>query len=137
MAAKKRDELPRDLARGRSRLQAWRLRRKAGERIPPALWALAVRLATRHGVSRTATALRLDYYSLKEQAEATAGHPPSKPAFVELPLPVVVGKRCRVELDNGAGAIMRVQLVGYDTTDVEALSRSFWNAERCCKSRRR
>jgi len=31
-------------------------------------------------------------------------------------------------LDNGAGATMRVQLVGYDAADVEALSRSFWSA---------
>jgi len=40
----------------------------------------------------------------------------------------VVGKQCLVELDNGAGVSMRVQLVGYDAADVEALSR-FWNAE--------
>ena len=40
----------------------------------------------------------------------------------------LVGKHCRLELDNGAGATMRVQLVGYDAADLEALSRSFWNA---------
>ena len=50
------------------------------------------------------------------------------PAFVEWPSPIVVGKECRLELDNGAGATMRVHLVGYDAADVEALSRSFWNA---------
>ena len=90
---------------------------------------LAVRLAKLHGVSRTATALGLDYYSLKRRAEAVAAPAQSSsPAFVELPAPVLVGKQCRFELDNGAGATMRVQLVGYDAADVEALSRSFWNA---------
>ena len=33
----------------------------------------------------------------------------------------MVAKQCRFELDNGAGATMRVQLVGYDAADVEAL----------------
>jgi hypothetical protein len=42
---------------------------------------------------------------------------------------VVVGKQALFELDNGAGATMRVQLVGYDAADVEALARRFWDAE--------
>jgi hypothetical protein len=36
-------------------------------------------------------------------------------------------QECRFELDNGAGATMRVQLTGYDAADIEALARSFWN----------
>jgi len=51
MGANDRGKLPRDLARGRNRLQAWRGRRKAGGRIPRSLWALAVELVGRHGVS--------------------------------------------------------------------------------------
>ncbi|HSR37011.1 MAG TPA: hypothetical protein VLL73_07485, partial [Desulfurivibrionaceae bacterium] len=50
------------------------------------------------------------------------------PAFLELTPPVLVAKQCRLELDNGSGATMRVQLVGYDAADLEALSRSFSNA---------
>jgi hypothetical protein len=130
MGASEHGQLAKDLARGRSRFQAWRGRRQAGGRIPQRLWALAVRLVNKHGVSRTAAALGLDYYSLKKRAEAAASEPPSNsPAFVELPSPVMVGKQCLFELDNGAGATMRVQLVGYDAAEVEALSRSFWNAE--------
>ena len=121
--------LPADLLRGRSRFQAWREQRHGRGRIPRALWALAVRLVNRHGVSRTATALGLDYYSLKKRAETAAHEPQSKhPTFVELPSPVVVGKQCLFELDNGAGATMRVQLVGYDAADIEALARGFWDA---------
>jgi hypothetical protein len=129
MGTKKREPLPPDLVRGRSRFQAWRRQRTAGGRIPQPLWAMAIRLAKAHGVSRTAAVLRLDYYRLKERAEAAANEPRSSgPAFVELTPPVLVGKQCRFELDNGSGATMRVQLIGYDAAEVEALSRSFWNA---------
>ncbi len=129
MGTSKHEPLPPDLARGRSRFQAWRVTRKAGSRIPPALWELAVRLAKTHGVSRAATALGLDYYSLQKRAKA-ADTPaqPSGPAFVELAPPVMVAKRCRFELDNGSGATIRVQLVGYDAADIEALARGFGNA---------
>jgi hypothetical protein len=127
------NELPQDLLRGRRRFQVWRGRRKGRERIPQSLWSLAVGLARTYGVSRTSTALGLDYYSLKRQVEAVADEPPSRgrsgPAFVELPAPLLVGKQSLFELDNGAGASMRVQLVGYDAADLEALARSFWNAE--------
>ena len=99
---------------------------------------MATRLADAHGVSRTAAALGLDYYRLKERAEAAGSEPrPSGPAFVELTSPVMGAKRCRLELDNGSGASMRVQLVGYDAADVEALARRFWDAESCCRSPRR
>jgi hypothetical protein len=73
--------------------------------------------------------LRLDYYGLQERAEVTSSKRPLHgPAFVELPSPLVVGKRCLVKLNNAAGASMRVHLVGYETADVEALTRTFWNA---------
>jgi hypothetical protein len=132
MAANKRGSLPDDLLRGRNRFQAWRRRRlRAGSPIPLPLWRLAVRLTQTHGISRTASALGLDYYSLKKHFEAAVpSQPPSSgPAFVELPSPVVLGKQCLFELDNGAGATMRVQLTGFDTADIEALARSFWSGQ--------
>jgi hypothetical protein len=129
MAVGQRGMLPKDLLRAQGRFQAWRQQRHAGRRIPGPLWALAVRLAGAHGVCRTATALGLDYYSLKKRAAAVADSPRSTgPAFVELAAPVVVGKQCLLELDNGTGASMRVQLVGYDAVDVESLTRHFWTA---------
>lgn len=130
MRTHQRGELPKDLAQARSRFETWRQRRQGGQRIPQPLWNLAVRLVRQHGLSRTATALGLDYYSLKKRVEATAQEPPSPgPAFVELPAPLVVGKQALFELDNGVGATMRVQLLGYDAADVEALARRFWDAE--------
>ena len=128
MGTKTRRELPPDLVHGQSRFQAWRGQRKAGSRIPQPLWVMAIRLAEAHGVSRTSAALGLDYYSLKKRSEVAAPPRSSGPAFLELTPPVLVAKQCRFELDNGAGATMRVQLVGYDAADIEALSRSFWDA---------
>ena len=127
MGTRQRRQLPPDLVRGLSQFQAWRGQRKLGGRIPQGLWTMVARLAKTHGVSRTAAALGLDYYRLRKRAEVAAGDPRgSGPAFVELPAPVAAAKRCRLELDNGSGATMRVHLVGYDAADLEALSRSFW-----------
>jgi hypothetical protein len=121
-------ELPSDLAHGRTRFHAWRGQRKLGARIPQPLWALAVQLATVHGVSRTATVLGVDYYGLQKRMSMVPVEPQANgPAFVEMPAPLMVGKQCQLEFENGSGATMRVQLVGYDAADVEALSRSFWN----------
>jgi hypothetical protein len=128
MGAIERGSLPADLERARSRFQAWRTRRKAGTRIPRTLWAVAVRLAKTHGLCRAATALGLDYYSLKKRTESPAIPRHSDgPAFVEFTAPTMVGKQCQVELSNGSGATMRVKLVGYDAADIEALARGFWS----------
>ena len=128
MGASQHGQLSPDLVHGRRRFQAWRERRKPGVRIPQPLWAMAIRLAKVHGVSRTSAALGLDYYSLKKRAEAAAPPRSSGPAFLELTPPVLVAKQCRLELDNGSGATMCVQLVGYDAADLEALSRGSWDA---------
>jgi hypothetical protein len=127
MRAYERGVLPVDLARARNRFRAWRGRRRGLSLIPQPLWKLAVRLVKTHGVSRTATVLGLDYYSLKKRAEAAIDQPPSNgPAFVELPSPI--GKQCLFELDHGAGSTRRVQLVGYDAAEIETLARCFWSA---------
>jgi hypothetical protein len=138
MRASKQRALPSDLRRAQTQFLAWRRRRQPGSRIPEPLWQLAVRLVSSYGLSRTATALRLDFYRLKKQVAAASSQLESNgPAFVEVPAPaVLVGKQARVELDNGAGVSLRVHLVGYDAADLEALTRRFWNADGCCRSPR-
>ncbi|HEX4129872.1 MAG TPA: hypothetical protein VHZ24_07500 [Pirellulales bacterium] len=127
MGVSERGRLPVDLARGRSRFQAWRARRQPGSRIPQAFWTLAVGLAKLHGVARAATVLGLDYYSLQKRVQS-AVEPATSSAFVELPPSMTLDKQCVFELADGAGATMRVQLVGYDVADLGTLSRSFWKA---------
>ena len=127
MGTRARGSLPSDLAQARNRFQAWRAQRTGRGRIPRSLWALAVQLANVHGVSRTAAVLGLGYHSLKTRTKADTREAPSKPpAFVELPAPVLGGKQGLFELDNGAGATLRVHLMGYDTADLEVLARGLW-----------
>lgn len=122
--------LPADLARGRNRIQAWRAGRRLGRRIPRSIWELAVRLAKAHGISRTAMALGLDYYGLKKQTESVAAETPAqKPAFVEWPAPLVVGKQCRLKMFNAAGTTLRLQLTGYEAAEVATRARGLWNVE--------
>ena len=54
--------------------------------------------------------------------------PAERPCLRRVATPVIVAKRCRFELDNGSGATIRVQLVGYDAADIEALARGFGDA---------
>lgn len=136
MGGSKRGRLPEDLVRGRSRFRAWRRGRKVGSRIPEPLWALAVGLVTAHGVGRVSSVLGLDYYSLKQRAEAgmpkrhkATGRRPASGPFVELRSPLVVGKQCLFQWDQGGGPSLHVQLVGYDAAEVAVVARSFCQAE--------
>lgn len=129
MRVGKGTELPSDLRQAQRRFQAWRSQRTSRTRIPLPLWDLAVRLVQRHGLNRTATVLRLDYYSLKKHADLAAPAQASGPAFVELPTPLGLGKQCHLDMANGTGATLRVQLLGYDVAAVDSLVRTFWNAQ--------
>ena len=122
------EELSGDLLRGRDRFRLWREGRQVGDRIPQTLWNFAVGLARAHGISRTSNVLGLDYYHLKKRVEKSVDEAASlDAAFIELPAPVT--KQCLFELDNGAGVIRRLQLMGYDSADVEILARMFWNSK--------
>jgi hypothetical protein len=136
MGGRIRGEMSVGMERARERFEAWRRTRAAGERIPDRLWTLAVKLASRDGLSRTAGALKLDYNALKHRVEAGDAGPVSVPGtFVELPpsplsTPPLSGPvECVIELEDGCGARMRVQLRGCEVPDVVALGRSFWNGE--------
>jgi len=129
MGTRPHGQLPPDLLRAQQRFQTWRIQRTPGDRIPLTLWAVAVQIARTHGVSRTAATLRLDFYGLKKRVEAdTSPDQPSQPPFVELTPPLLLAKQCHLELDNGSGVTIRVQLVGYDAADIEALARGFGDA---------
>ena len=98
-----------------------------GQRIPPALWNLAARLAHAHGISRTATTLGLDYYDLKRRAQPAADVtvPVSRPpAFIELtPAALTPIRHCRLHWEPGDGVSLRIELTGFEAADLEALAR--------------
>ncbi len=128
MSGRKRRDVPRSLARGRDRFDAWRRVRKVKARIPGQLWDLAVKLAVAHGLNRTASVLKLDYYSLKKRVAAKDAATSSAGAFVEVsPLPMTAVGECVVEFEDVAGARMRIHLSGCEVPDLVALGRSFWS----------
>lgn len=131
MSRRKQHDIPASLARGRARFEAWRRARAAGTRIPERLWTLAVKLAGAHGLSRTASALRLDYYGLKRRvASSNSDRRPSTPAFVEFsPVPAVTPRECVIELEDNSGSTMRIHLRNCEVPDLVALGRSFWGGE--------
>jgi len=131
MPGRKRRETWADLSRAAVRFEQWRGRRTAGARIPATLWKSAVKLAGRHGVSRVATVLKLDYYALKRRhgrqpfpvVEAEA--PSAPPAFVELaPSARPSSGQCLIEFVNSAGSTLRVHLPARQVPDLVALVRS-------------
>jgi hypothetical protein len=148
MVGRRHRDIPAPLARGRDRFEVWRRTRQVGTRIPDELWSLAVKLVDGHGLSRTASVLGLDYYSLKKRVAAgnsgvtsvtsafVAGSVSSdsasaRPAFIELsslPSPGASGE-CVVEFADGSGASLRIHLSGCQTPDLVALGRSFWSGE--------
>ena len=117
------------LARAARRFETWRSSRTT-QRIPAELWSLATDLGARFGVSRTARALRVQYYALKKRVDATATMEAEEartpPAFVEiLTAPSRATSECLVEFESANGTKMRIQVNGAGTLDLAELSRLF------------
>ena len=156
MAGRRHREIPAALTRGRDRFEGWRRTRQSGTRIPDELLSLAVKLADHQGISRTASVLGLDYYSLKKRVAAVNSGVTSVPsafvegsassdsassdsasarlAFIELSTPLQtpshgVSGECVVEFADGTGASLRIHLSGCQTPDLVALGRNFWSGE--------
>jgi hypothetical protein len=98
---------------------------------------VAVKLAAKYGLSKTAVALKLNYGGLKRRVEARATKPTpqpasrSTPAFVEWTGPILTAPaECVIECENAAGSKMRVHLKGGHVPDLLALSGRFWSLER-------
>ena len=128
MNADKPNKLPKDLLQARNRFQTWRIQRPIGSPIPDSLWNLAVKLVGQHGLSLTARVLQLDYYGLKKRTKEDPSQLPSRqPSFIQLPSTPFSTKQAVFELEPGTGTKLRVQLLGYDTADLETLVRHFGN----------
>lgn len=124
----------RDLQELAKRLAEWRRMHAIGTRIPDWLWRWAAEVAAHHGVSQTATALKLGYNDLKRRvAEKTATSPARAeevPAngFVELhPEPFATPCQCTIEFEKPCGSRLRIELKG-TAPDIGSLSRSFWES---------
>lgn len=129
MRRHKRSEVPAELTRAQARFAAWRRARRPGARIPEPLWKLAVDLAAKCGLSRTATSLHLDYYALKKRLQPAGPAQAAVSArFVELSPPVSGSpSECLLELQHPSGATLRVHVKGGEVPNVAALARELWS----------
>lgn len=125
--------MPADLARAAQQFTVWRQSREFGARIPERLWQAAVSLAARHGISRTAGALKLGYYDLKKRLDRSSRDPQvpdssvHHPAFLELPaVSLPASAECVIEFEKASGDRMRVHLKGVSMPDLAAFGRDFW-----------
>ena len=123
------------LRRAADQFSRWRNAHDLGTRIPARLWQLAVNLAVTYGVSRTASALTLDYYSLKRRLtdrslpSVPVAPSPHSSAFVELPASTFSPwGECVIELEKSNGEKIRICWKGA-APDFVGLSRSFWSEE--------
>lgn len=132
--ARRRNGISADLVHAAARFDEWRRSASAAGRIPDSLWNLAADVAREHGLSRTATALKLGYYDLKKRvAERAALVLPARrgtmaDGFVELsPATLTMPCQCTIECEKPCGSRLRIEVQG-SMPDIEALGRSFWES---------
>jgi hypothetical protein len=129
MGGTKRRELSPELARAQERFAAWRQTRAPKSRIPQGLWDLAVELAASEGLNRTARALKLDYYTLKDRVEAAPKkRKKNTSAFLELPQVALPSRECVIELGDGEG-LVRIRLTGYEPCEIATVGRGLRDAQ--------
>jgi hypothetical protein len=98
------------------------------------LWSLAVHVARREGVNRTAQQLHLDAGKLKRLLVAADGGPRQRrrqPGFVELIAPVPTATPgCVIEFESAGGSKMRFHWKTAAPPDWLGLLRAWRDAER-------
>jgi hypothetical protein len=118
------------LEEAKARFEEWRRNRQGKAAIPDALWAIAVEVARKEGVSRTSTELRVEWNHLKRRMAAASGAsrrtPP--PAFVELVASSTQSlPECTIELEGRRGKL-RIWVNGAPASYLAALSRELWES---------
>jgi len=115
----------------KERIDHWRTTREKPGPMPEALWAAAADLSKVHSVSKIANTLSLNYTALKNRVHPEQmDHPVVKehpPAFIELGIGQAPSiSECMVEMENTAGAKMRMHFRGKTDVDLLELADAFW-----------
>jgi hypothetical protein len=120
-------DFPAACSRVQRKLTQWRQGHRPRAPLPEGLWREAAKLASTHGINRTAQALRLDYYSLQKRTTAVACSGVRTPEFVEFMPGGIPAPRpeCLIEVEEPGGAKLRIHLQGGEFPDVAALTRGF------------
>lgn len=134
----KQEKYGSNLERVKDQFKRWRESRVRGERIPAYLWSAAQSLLTEYDVEHVAESLNLDVDRLKKRlppgvnaVQASKG----TTQFVELTVSPTLSRpsnpnqhECVVELENGRGAKMRVELNGQGMAGLATLCNALWSA---------
>src|ERR1700744_54021 len=91
------------LEEAKARFQEWRNIRRGKARIPAELWSVAVEVARREGINRTARELHVAWDDLKRRMVSTGEvrQQRGSPAFVELVAPQVQSvPECTLEVEG-------------------------------------
>jgi hypothetical protein len=118
------------LEEARRRFEEWRNNRSGKGRIPAELWSVAVEVARKEGINRTARELHVAWDDLKRRMATTGELPqqPGSPAFVELVAPQAQSvPECTLEVEGRRGKL-RIQLKGASASDLAVLSRALWES---------
>jgi len=129
-----RSEIPADLATTadplRARIAHWReTRRYRGGAMAAELWAEAIVLARRHGVSATARVLRIDYATLRRRlaADGASSTDTGTPTFLDLGAATSLGLGpCIIAIDGRRGRRLRLEVSGLRVPDVLVLMQAAW-----------
>lgn len=118
----------------RTRFEEWRTKRIGKTPIRDELWSMAIDVARREGVNRTAQQLHLDAGKLKRLLVARNGGKRKtrrQPRFVELVATVAAANPgCVIEFESAGGGKMRIHWEAGAPTDWTSLLRAWRDAER-------
>jgi hypothetical protein len=131
MKQKKHAVASQTLSHVKEQFKIWRKTRKSPRPIPKKLWAAAVSLTAKHSISQISKELVLDYTTLKKRAAIKEKHNAASksPAdFIEINLePPAAVAECIVEMQDIAGAKMRMHFRGKTDFDLLQLAKAFWS----------
>jgi len=128
---RKKQSIPgQSLSEVKEQFKTWRRTRKSLRPIPQKLWAAAVNLTAKHSISQISKELVLDYSTLKKRAavkKKAGAASTNPPGFIEVNLePPAAVTECIVEMQDIAGAKMRMHFRGKTDFDLLQLAKAFW-----------
>ena len=131
MRTKQPAKIPVALSAASQRFNQWRSRHRKRTRLPKELWRQAAALAGEQGLTKTARALGLDYYSLKKHLEQMTAEEliPAKGEanFIELlggamTLSLI---ECTIEWTDGGDSMVRMHIKGAGLSELASLAGVF------------
>jgi hypothetical protein len=108
------------------RIIAWKKSHRPRSPLQPELWHEAAELAQKHGIWKTARALRLDYTALKKRVEAGAPdhQAPSAPQFIEFFPPMAAPiAECALEVESIQGMKLRITMKNVGASELASIIR--------------